>query len=90
MSAAALLSSLQSRGVELLASGDRLRWRPREALTPAEVAAPAEHKAEVLQLLADRAEAETITWICQALEEYWRLPAGSVALSREPVEGPLA
>jgi len=34
MSAADLLTDLAKRGIELVARGDRLRYRPRSALTP--------------------------------------------------------
>jgi hypothetical protein len=51
MSAAELLAELHRRGIELQAAGDRLRWRPREALTDPEYLALADHKAELLVLL---------------------------------------
>lgn len=54
MSAVALdlLATLRARGVKLIAAGDRLRWHPREALTPGEVEQLRACKPEVLQALA--------------------------------------
>lgn len=51
-SAAALVSALRARGVELRPDGDRLRVRPAEALAPDELAALRARKAEVLRVLA--------------------------------------
>jgi hypothetical protein len=47
-----LVATLQARGVMLRPDGDRLHVRPVEALTPEELAALREHKADVLALLA--------------------------------------
>lgn len=46
-----LLDRLRARGVELVAAGDRLRFRPADALTADELEALRRHKAEVLALL---------------------------------------
>jgi TubC N-terminal docking domain len=63
MTALELVETLRARGVELVPAGDRLRFRPGEAVTAEERAALRLHKPEVLRLLApesavtDRAEA---------------------------------
>jgi hypothetical protein len=49
--AVALVARLRARGVELVPAGDRLRFRPADALTPAELATLRELKREVLTLL---------------------------------------
>jgi hypothetical protein len=54
MTAADLLSTLRARGVELLAHEGRLRWRPREAITPEERDLLTRHKAELLGILLAR------------------------------------
>ena len=58
MSAAELLEALRTRGVELRAAGDRLRFRPVAAVTTDDLEALRAHKAAVLALLADVAELE--------------------------------
>jgi TubC N-terminal docking domain len=50
--AAALVANLRSRGVTLEPRGDKLRVVPASAVTPEEVDALRQHKAEVLALLA--------------------------------------
>ena len=50
--AAALVASLRSRGVILEPRGDKLRVVPASAVTPEEVDALRQHKAEVLALLS--------------------------------------
>src|SRR5262245_34010262 len=52
MTARQLLADLHVRGIELRARGDRLRWRPVQALSDADRQALAAHKAELLTLLA--------------------------------------
>ena len=63
MEALALVNELRSRGVELEAAGDRLRYRPREAVSPDEAEALLQHKAGVLEVLrrhhAPRCDCET-------------------------------
>ena len=51
MTAGELVETLRTRGVELEAVGDRLRFRPGEAVTPKEREALRRQKAEVLRLL---------------------------------------
>ena len=48
MTATEILVELERRGVELIAAGDRLRFRPREAVSRELVEALARHKAEIL------------------------------------------
>src|SRR5215468_1210966 len=53
MSPQTLLSRLRAAGVEVVANGDRLRWRaPTGTLTAADRLALQEHKPAILQLLA--------------------------------------
>ena len=49
--AADLLAELTELGIELVASGDRLRYRPRSAVTPDLVERLRIHKAELLAIL---------------------------------------
>jgi hypothetical protein len=51
MTAAELVSALASRGVQLVAEGERLRWRPAGAVSAEEREALVHHKAELLALL---------------------------------------
>ena len=51
MSAAALLADLTARGVELAAVEGRLRYRPRPAVTAADVSRLAAHRTELLEIL---------------------------------------
>ena len=52
MGAVELLSELRRRGLELQVRGDRLRYRPRSALTPDLAQRVQAHKVELLALLA--------------------------------------
>src|SRR5689334_5621051 len=60
MAAHDLLGELERRGVELAVDGDRLRYRPKDAVTPELRAAIVQHKSELLALI-DEAEAE-VRW----------------------------
>ena len=51
MTASDIVSELHRRGVELVAAGDRLRFRPREAVSLELLAALARHKDEILAAL---------------------------------------
>ena len=51
MTAAELLSELTRLGIEVVASGDRLRYRPRSAVAPDLAAKLKMHKPELLALL---------------------------------------
>jgi hypothetical protein len=54
MRAETLLHELESRGVELRPAGDRLQYRPPEAVTPELLRELKEHKGEVLEILWGR------------------------------------
>jgi hypothetical protein len=53
VSAAELLAALRTRGVEVRAAGDRLRFRPVTAVTADDLTALRAHKPALLALLAD-------------------------------------
>jgi hypothetical protein len=55
MITAKLLEDLCQRGVTLVAEGNRLRYRPKEAVSPELKSLLAQHKAELLTLLKDNA-----------------------------------
>jgi len=58
--AGALLLELTVRGIELQAHGDRLRYRPRSAMTPELTGRVRRHKSEILaRLQSDRASEPT-------------------------------
>jgi TubC N-terminal docking domain len=52
VTAAALVADLRARGVELVAAGERIRFRPASAVPPELRERLRVHKAEVLALLA--------------------------------------
>ena len=49
-----LLREIESRGVELVPAGDKLRFRPKAALTPELVEELRDHKAAILRVLGTR------------------------------------
>lgn len=49
--AAQLVAELRARGVELVAAGDRLRYRPVDAVTPNEIEVMRAFKPEILRIL---------------------------------------
>jgi hypothetical protein len=51
MTATEILSELARRGVHLEVAGDKLRWRPKEAVTPELVEDLKRRKAEILDAL---------------------------------------
>jgi len=57
MTATGILSELARRRVYLEVAGDKLRWRPKDALTPDLVEALKQRKAEILGLLSRAAVA---------------------------------
>ena len=80
MTADTLIAELRSRGVELVAEGDRLRCRPKSALTPADLEELRAHKAEVLARLspdADRAATKVVCYCCRE-SRFWRSIHGQV------------
>jgi hypothetical protein len=54
-----LLADLQACGIELAVAGNRLRWRPRDALTDTDRQSLARHKAELLALLSASGEVQS-------------------------------
>ena len=52
---AALVDRLRALGVELVPVGDRLRFRPADALTPEDLEALRQHKYEVIAFLTPKA-----------------------------------
>ena len=86
MAARDLLVELERRGVELAADGERLRYRPRDAVPPELRVAIVTHKQELLALLADE-EAE-VGWRAEAMR-FQVPPTGPIpVLAARPV-GPL-
>jgi hypothetical protein len=55
MNAAEVLHELEARGVELVADGGRLRFRPLEAVDATLMTAVKENKAELLRLVGEPA-----------------------------------
>ncbi len=66
-----VLRELAERGVTLVADGERLRARPREAITPDLRAALLAHKPDLMRLLGDR-EAADIGWRVEAMRQQIR------------------
>ena len=65
MSVHALLVELQRRHVQLVADGERLRFRPRQAVTSELRDALVEHKRELLALL--ETEDREVCWRAEAM-----------------------
>jgi hypothetical protein len=59
MTAVELVRNLQARGIELAPAGDRVRFRPGDAVTAEERDALRAHKVEVLALLVGPSPAST-------------------------------
>ncbi len=74
--AAELLARLRGHGVEVCADGDGLRYRPKDALTPALLAELRRHKWALLALLA--ADDPAVVWRVEAMRARhprpWRFP----------------
>ena len=81
MNAAELLGALRTRGVELVAAGDRLRFRPVAAVSPDELAALRAQKAAVISLL----RAETSAALCD--DDSWAdgVPESGCGLCGSPL-----
>ena len=86
MSAAAVLSELRRRGVELVAAGGRLRFRPVQAVSPDLVEQMRAHKAELLAILAGGERLDTAGGECSRFSSLW--PNDSLYVDEEgnPVE----
>ena len=67
MDAAAILSQLREQGVELKADGDRLRYRPKEVLTPTQLDELQRNKWALLALLA--ADDPEVRWRREAFRQ---------------------
>lgn len=60
-----LLAELNRRGVAIAVAGDRLRFRPQNAVTPDLRAALVEHKADLIRLLS--ADDIEVAWRIEAM-----------------------
>jgi hypothetical protein len=80
MTAATLISDLTARGVEFQVSGDTLRFRPADRLTPAEVEVIRSHKSVILKLLRSEVREAPAPWPIVEGSEHFSLwindPAG--------------
>ena len=77
MTAADLIADLRSRGVTLVADGERLRCRPRSALSDDDLSALRAHKSEVLARLRSRTKADLVCHACRE-RRFWRSVYGVV------------
>jgi len=68
MSASTLMANLATQGIRLEARGDRLCYRPRQAMTPELVQQVKAHKAELLTFLATADMPETTLEAFQAFD----------------------
>lgn len=71
-SAVALLAELDGLGIQLEADGDRLRFRPREAVTVGLAARLRAQKGELLALLATRKTASRLLEVAALWPVDWR------------------
>ena len=71
MTADILMTNLRARGVELVADGDRLRFRPVEVITPEERDALRAFKSEILERLTDEHEVAPRVAAFQAQLDVW-------------------
>ena len=69
VSATALLAELRDRGIELRYLGDRILYRPREAVSPDLRAELQKHREEVIALLRQKGIAPPLLNVDQAPEE---------------------
>lgn len=83
-----VLREIAERGVILAADGDRLRARPREAITPELRDLMVEHKADLLRLLG--AEETEVRWRVDAMRGQYRPGVGFFFLvaRREFIDAP--
>lgn len=70
MTAPELVQALHSRGVQLSRLGDRLRFRPVQAVSPELVEEMRRHKTELLSLLGGLATPAQCGWCGAALAPY--------------------
>ena len=76
-----VLADLTRRGIQVVADGDRLRYRPQSAMTPELAARVRRHKPELLALLGDAGFAPTIA--PEDLPPDWRIEWEERAAIRE-------
>ena len=91
MTVRALIADLRARGVTLVPDGDRLRCRPRAALTQDDLTALRAHKAAVLERLRTEPAAVSSNLICYACggHRFWGSIHGAVTCARcHPPAGP--
>lgn len=80
MTAPELVQVLRARGVELSRSGDRLRFRPVQAVPTELVAEMRRHKKELLSLLGELCTSAECGWCGAGLAPYLLDVAGGSAL----------
>ena len=74
MGASEVLAELTRRGVEVAVVGDRLRFRPLEAVTPDLRAALVEHKADLIRLLGTHDD--DVSWRVEVMRRQLRPSIG--------------
>ncbi len=81
MTAAALVADLRARGVTLVADGNKLRCRPKSALSAVDLAALAELKPQIIAALqapkTDTVAAPIVCYSCRS-GRFWRSTSGVV------------
>ena len=77
-SATKLLADMAELGIDLRLHGDVIRYRPRDAMTPALLQGLQTHKAELLNLL----NTEAVTELRQSIARLWKDPAWRSAWER--------
>ena len=77
MTAARLIAELRARGVTLVADGERLRCRPRSALSEADLVALRTRKEEVLAHLLSPSRTSLVCFACKE-RLFWRSIRGIV------------
>lgn len=83
MNVTALMADLGQRGVELVANGDRLRWRaPEGVMTPETIEMLRRHKAEVMATISVRLP--TGLTVSQNIDQTEECPAGGTIHHRRP------
>jgi hypothetical protein len=77
VTAVGLIADLHARGVTLVADGERLRCRPRFALSDDDLGALRAHKSEVLARLRSPTKAALVCPTCRE-RRFWRSTYGRV------------
>ena len=81
MTVGALIADLRARGVTLVPDGERLRCRPRAALSQEDLAALKAHKAEVLASLRTEVSSNLVCYACGG-ERFWHSIHGTATCAR--------